>query len=114
MRSSKGKLLEACTLFDRGKPICPRGGRLSQERSPAAANRLLENIKLLTKNLATFPTLGHMSDETLMPKAHRFVIGEYLVDYEVLEREVFVFAIRHGRQRPPEQTFDTDDDYEVI
>jgi plasmid stabilization system protein ParE len=67
---------------------------------------------LLTKNLSTFPTLGHMSDPTMMPKAHRFVIGEYLVDYEVLEREVFVFAIRHGRQRPPEQPLDPDDDYE--
>ena len=53
-----------------------------------------------------------MEDETVMPNTHRFVIGEYVVDYEILEREVFVFAIRHGRQRPPDQPLDPDDDYE--
>ena len=47
-----------------------------------------------------------------MPKAHRFVIGDYVVDSEILEREVFVLAIRHGRQRPPDQPPDPDDDYE--
>jgi plasmid stabilization system protein ParE len=54
-----------------------------------------------------------MSDPTLMPTAHRFVIGEYLVDYEILEREVFVLAIRHGRQAPPNLPPDPDDDYEA-
>jgi plasmid stabilization system protein ParE len=48
-----------------------------------------------------------------MPKAHRFVIGDYVVDYEILEREVLVLAIRHGRQRPPDQPLDRDDDYEA-
>jgi plasmid stabilization system protein ParE len=84
-----------------------------RQRSPAAAARFLEHIRLLTKNLSTFPTLGHMSDPTLMPTAHRFVIGEYVVDYEILAREVFVFAIRHGRQAPPNQPPDSDDDYEA-
>jgi plasmid stabilization system protein ParE len=82
-------------------------------RSPAAADRLLGHIKLLTKNLSTFPTLGHMSDQTIMPSAHRFVIGEYVADYEILEDEVLVFAIRHGRQRPPNQPLESDDDYEA-
>lgn len=84
-----------------------------RQRSPAAAARLLEHVKSLTKNLSTFPTLGPMGDETIMPNAHRFVIGEYIVDYEIFEREVFVFAIRHGRQRPPNQPLDPDDDYEA-
>ena len=39
-----------------------------------------------------------------MPGAHRFVIGEYVADYEILKNEVFVFAIRHGRQRPANQS----------
>lgn len=85
-----------------------------RQRSAAAAARFLDHIKLLTKNLSTFPTLGHMSDQTIMPQAHRFVIGEYVADYEILEDEVIVFAIRHGRQRPPNQPLDPDDDYESL
>lgn len=65
------------------------------------------------KNLSTFPTLGHMSDQTIMPSTHRFVIGEYVADYEIFEDDVFVFAVRHGRQRPPNQPLDPDDDYEA-
>ena len=84
-----------------------------RQRSGAAAIRLLDHIKLLSKNLSTFPALGHMSDETIMPGAHRFVIGEYVADYEILKDEVFVFAVRHGRQRPPNQPPDSDDDYEA-
>lgn len=84
-----------------------------RQRSNAAAVRFLDHIKLLSKNLSTFPTLGHMSDQTIMPHAHRFVIGEYVADHEVLEKEVFVFAVRHGRQRPPNQPPEFDDDYEA-
>jgi len=39
-------------------------------------------------------------------------MGEYLVDYEVIDRVVIVVTIRHGRQRPPSQPLDPDDDYE--
>lgn len=70
-------------------------------------------MKLLTKNLSTFPALGHQSDPSLLPTAHRFVIGEYVVEYEVLKEEVYVFTIRHGRQAPPDHPIDSDDDYEV-
>ena len=40
-------------------------------------------------------------------------MDEYLVDYEIAGGVVNIIAIRHGRQRPPEQPLDTDDDYEA-
>lgn len=43
----------------------------------------------------------------------RFVMGEYLVDYEVTDGVVIVVNIRHGRQAPPNQPPDPDDDYEA-
>lgn len=85
-----------------------------RQRSGAAASRFLDHIRLLSKNLSAFPTLGYVSDQTIVPGAHRFVIGEYVADYEIVEDEVFVLAVRHGRQRPPGQPPDPDDDdYEV-
>jgi plasmid stabilization system protein ParE len=82
-------------------------------RSPAAAARFRASLNDLKRNLSDFPGLGHPNAETVAGGIFRFVMGEYLVDYEVIDEVVIVITIRHGRQRPPEQPFDTDDDYEV-
>jgi plasmid stabilization system protein ParE len=82
-------------------------------RSGLAALRFLDAIKLLTSNLSSFPALGHLSEETLVHNARRLVVGEYLVDYELTDDEALVLAIRHGRQMPPNQSIDSDDDFEV-
>ena len=82
-------------------------------RSPSAAVRFLDAIKLLTRNLSSYPKLGHLSEEFLDKDSRRIVVGEYLVDYEFKDNEALVLAIRHGRQMPPDQTTDSDDDFEV-
>jgi hypothetical protein len=43
----------------------------------------------------------------------RFVMDDYLVDYEVTGGVVNIIAIRPGRQRPPNQPINPDDDFEV-
>jgi plasmid stabilization system protein ParE len=41
-----------------------------------------------------------------------FVMGPYLVDYAISGDEIRIFAIRHGRQRPPGVALDDDFDFE--
>jgi plasmid stabilization system protein ParE len=57
--------------------------------------------------------MGKQNEEIPVPGVHRFVMGSYLVDYEVATGEVLVFAIRHERERPPalklEEDFDLED-----
>lgn len=39
-------------------------------------------------------------------------MGPYLVDYEILGDEISIFAIRHGRERPPRVEMEDDFDLE--
>ena len=43
----------------------------------------------------------------------RLVVGDYLMDYEVVGNEIHVLAIRHGRQLPPDVPLDDDYDFEA-
>ena len=82
-------------------------------RSRPAATRFRAALNGLKRNLVDFPGLGHPSAETTVAGVYRFVLDEYLVDYEVIGEVVNIIAIRHGRQRPPNQPPDSDDDYEA-
>ncbi|MBX9456265.1 MAG: type II toxin-antitoxin system RelE/ParE family toxin [Rhizobium sp.] len=83
----------------------------ARSRSAAAKFRIL--LSGLKRNLADFPALGHANTETAVEGIFRFVMDEYLVDYEVSGEVVNIIAIRHGRQAPPNQPPDSDDDYEA-
>lgn len=83
------------------------------ERSPAAARRLSDNLKRLKKNLARFPHMGQATDELPVPGVLRFVMDDYLVDYQVSRLFIDILAIRHGRQRPPGTPLDDDFDFEA-
>lgn len=41
-----------------------------------------------------------------------FVMGAYLVDYEMRDELIVILAIRHGRQRPPGPPIDDGFDFE--
>lgn len=47
-----------------------------------------------------------------MPGVLRFVMGAYLVDYEVRRTQILILAIRHGRERPPTVQMGDDTDFE--
>jgi plasmid stabilization system protein ParE len=82
-------------------------------RSPAAAWRFQKSLNDLKRNLLDFPGLGHPSTETNAAGVHRFVMNDYLIDYEVVGEVIRIIDIRHGRQMPPNRSIDSDDDFEV-
>lgn len=45
--------------------------------------------------------------------ARRFVVGDYLIHYEIGEAAIVILTIRHGRERPPEMPLDVDADFEA-
>ncbi|UWF59315.1 type II toxin-antitoxin system RelE/ParE family toxin [Brucella sp. 2716] len=76
-------------------------------RSPSAAVQLSEDLKRLKRDLGRFSQMGHFTEELPVPGIRRFVMGAYLIDYEIRAD-----AIRHGRERPPILPPDEDFDFE--
>ncbi len=56
--------------------------------------------------------MGRSTEGIPVPGVLRFVMGPYLVDNEVREGELVIFAIRHGRDRPPGIQLGDDFDFE--
>lgn len=83
-------------------------------RSLPAARRFLDHLKLLKRNLTEFPHLGHVNEQALVLGVLRFAMGEYLIDYEIVGDTIYLLAIRHSAQRPPDLAVESDDfeDYE--
>ncbi len=57
--------------------------------------------------------MGHFTEELPVPGVRRFVLSAYLIDYEIRADTVLIFAIWHGRERPPAIASDDDFDYEI-
>lgn len=57
--------------------------------------------------------MGHQTEEIPVPDVLRFVMGTYLIDYQVKANEILIFAIRRGRERPPGLEMEDDEDYEI-
>lgn len=83
-----------------------------RKRSPQAVLHFRDDLRRLQKNLLQFPHIGHEAEDLPLPGIRRFVMGVYLVDYEVRRDEVVILTIRHGQQKPPSITIDDDFDYE--
>lgn len=84
-----------------------------KERSPPAAQHFGDGLKRLKHNLARFPQMGQTTEEMPVPNVLRFVMGAYLIDYQINSTEIIILAIRHGQQRPPGTPLDDDRDYEI-
>jgi plasmid stabilization system protein ParE len=84
-----------------------------KERSPLAAQRFSDSLKQLKRNLSQFPKLGQVSDELPIPGVFRFVMGDYLIDYQLKGDLIDVLAVRHGHQRPPNLSLEDDFDFEI-
>ncbi|KIL39818.1 translation repressor RelE [Gordoniibacillus kamchatkensis] len=74
---------------------------ISQDNVSAAEN-LLEKLDSQMASLADFPHIGSvLSDEdyTLVQRGYRFiVVHPYLVFYRVIENDVIIHRILHGRR----------------
>ena len=88
--------------------------RYLKSRNLRAAQAFIDDLKRLRQQLGRFPEMGRLTEEIPIPGVLRFVMGSYLVDYEVREDAVMIFAIRHGRERPPGVAVDGDFDFEDL
>lgn len=82
-------------------------------RSPRAAAQFRANLRQLRRDLERFPEIGHPTTDLPVQGVRRFVIGAYLVDYELRKDAVVILAIRHGRERSPGLHIDDDFDFET-
>jgi addiction module RelE/StbE family toxin len=71
-----------------------------RERNPRAAETVADRIRASIARLGMFPFIGRPTDD---PSLRILPIGRYpyVVYYEVIEGDVVVHHIRHGRRKPP-------------
>jgi toxin ParE1/3/4 len=71
------------------------------EDNPAAAKRVVENLRQRVGILAEQPRLGRPISEGIDPDLRRLVVGKYIVVYRIQEarRIIDVVAVRHSRER---------------
>ena len=65
------------------------------------------------KQLARFPHSGFPRQDIPVEGIYRIVLGDYRIDYELLDDAVLVLLMRHGRQAEPVLPIDDDADYEA-
>lgn len=99
------------TLSPKAREYVKREASYLRSHSLRAAQQFLDDLKRLKGTLGNFPEMGKPNDEMPVTGVRRFVVGSYLVDYAVTHEEVLVFAIRHGRERPP--SIELDDDFDL-
>ena len=68
---------------------------------PAAANRLVARLLSAIGSLERMPDRGALPrDRVLRARGYRvLVVGDYLVFYRILARQVRVYRVIHGRRR---------------
>jgi toxin ParE1/3/4 len=71
------------------------------EENPEAAKRVSEDILRRLEALAEHPRLGRRLREGIDPDLRRFLVGNYIVVYQVREASetIFIVGFRHSRQR---------------
>lgn len=84
-----------------------------RDRNPAAADRFRHDLNQFVKALAQFPSMGQEAADLPFRGARRFVVGDYLIHYEIGNAAIVILTIRHGRERPPEIPLDDDADFEA-
>jgi plasmid stabilization system protein ParE len=87
--------------------------RYLTSKSARAAQQFSDDLKRLRQGLSRFPEMGRTTEEIPVPGVLRFVMGPYLIDYEIRDGAVVILAFRHGRERPPGTEVDDDFDFEA-
>jgi toxin ParE1/3/4 len=72
------------------------------EDNPAAAKRIVEDLRQRIGILAEQPRLGRHLSEGIDPGLRRLIVGKYVVVYRIQEtrRIIDIVAVRHSRERP--------------
>lgn len=87
--------------------------RYLRERNPAAAAVFRASVTRIGRQLARFPHSGFLRQDIPVSGIYRIVLGDYRIDYELVDDAVLVLLVRHGRQAEPGLPVDDDADYEA-
>ena len=66
------------------------------EKNPAAARRISQRLLTSIKRLVDKPQIGVTIDE--LPDTRDLIIGDYIVRYILIEDEIYILRIWHGRE----------------
>ncbi len=100
------------TFSPNARAYVAREGAYLRERNRAAADRFRHDLNQFVKALAQFPLMGQEATDLPFRNARRFVLGDYLIHYEMDTSRMVILTIRHGREKPPELPLDDDTDFE--
>jgi plasmid stabilization system protein ParE len=100
------------TLSPKALEYVRREARYLSAVSPKAGQEFSNDLKRLRQSLMRFPEMGKPNDDIPFPGIFRFVMGAYLVDYEIRDQHILILAIRHGRECPPGIVLDDAFDFE--
>ena len=68
------------------------------DRNPKAASELLQRFEGVARLIGETPEIGIRTERANLRK---FVVGSYLLIYEIAATEIIIHYVRHGaRQRP--------------
>jgi plasmid stabilization system protein ParE len=79
---------------------------------PRRGQALTAAMRKARETLATFDEIGRAVEGLPIPGMRRFVVGNYLLDYEISDHLILVVSIWRGRRKPPELKVDEDFDFE--
>lgn len=99
-------------VSDRVKKFLLSERKYLEQHSTIAGKRLAQRFRETASLLSSYPFAG-VEKQLPMPGLRRFVVDDYLLDYEIIGDEVHILTMRHGRQRDPHLPPEDDFDFEV-
>ena len=66
------------------------------EKNPGSAGRISRRLLSVMKRLADQPRMGVPIEE--LPDTRELIFGDYIVRYLVIEDEIYILRIWHGRE----------------
>ena len=77
-----------------------REARYLKSHNPNAAAKFVALLRDAKRRISLFPEVGTKELHLPIPGSRTLVAGAYLLDYEILNGEIVIFSIRHGRMKP--------------
>ena len=66
--------------------------------TPIRARTFVAELRARAEALSEYPRRGEIAYDTPLGPVHKLVHGQYAIYYRVLETEVRVIGVRHGRR----------------
>jgi plasmid stabilization system protein ParE len=99
-------------LSDQAKSYLRTEAAYLRHRSQPAADAFLSRMREARRTLGQFPEAGFEKKEITASGIRRYIVGAYLLDYDIRDGDVFIAAIRPAQKPEYTTTADEDFDYE--